>query len=216
MCLRIHPPMNGAMIRSSPGACISTRRVKRDPAWHGANTVLAPRGSLWRQLSEAGLFALVMTVSSLQIATMFARRWRPPAWAAKLLAWLSPFRSINRYGLFAVMTTTRPEIIVEASEDGVHWEPYVFRYKPQDPRRAPGFVAPHQPRLDWQIWFAALGDLWMNPWFVRFLIRLLEGSPAVTALLASTSTRWPAWPSGGNRGSSGSERNSASTARRWS
>jgi hypothetical protein len=127
-----------------------------------------------------------MTVSSLQMAMMFVRRRRPSAWVTRLLGWLSPFRSINRYGLFAVMTTTRPEIIVEGSEDGVRWEPYVFRYKPQELRRAPGFVAPHQPRLDWQLWFAALGDLWMNPWFIRFLMRLLEGSRAVTALLAGS------------------------------
>jgi hypothetical protein len=126
-----------------------------------------------------------MTVTGLQQAMMFARRWRPPAWAAALLSRVAPFRSMNRYGLFAVMTTARPEIIVEGSEEGVRWEPYRFRYKPQELRCAPGWVAPHQPRLDWQIWFAALGDVRMNPWFVRFLVRLLEGSPEVTALLAA-------------------------------
>lgn len=146
-----------------------------------------PRQSLWSRLSEVGLLGLVMTVSGLQMAMLLARRWRPPAWAANLLSRLSPCRSINRYGLFAVMTTTRPEMIVEGSEDGVHWQPYRFRYKPQEPHRAPGFVAPHQPRLDWQLWFAALGSAGQHRWFARFLIRLLEGSPTVTALLATDS-----------------------------
>jgi hypothetical protein len=49
--------------------------------------------------------------------------------------------------------------------------------------RAPGWVAPFQPRLDWQMWFAALGTFRDNPWFVRFAISLLEGSKPVLALL---------------------------------
>jgi hypothetical protein len=97
--------------------------------------------------------------------------------------WLEPFRSFNSYGLFAVMTTSRPEIIVEGSNDGVKWDAYEFQYKPGDLGRRPAFVAPHQPRLDWQMWFAALGDVRQNPWFVNFCVRLLQGSPQVLALL---------------------------------
>jgi hypothetical protein len=97
--------------------------------------------------------------------------------------WLGPFRSINNYGLFAVMTTTRPEIIIEGSNDGVTWQPYEFKYKPGATNRRPGFVEPHQPRLDWQMWFAALGNYRQNPWFVAFCVRLLQGSPAVLDLL---------------------------------
>lgn len=95
----------------------------------------------------------------------------------------SPFEIVNSYGLFAVMTTTRPEIIVEGSRDGETWEPYVFRYKPGPLDRAPGFIAPFQPRLDWQMWFAALSNYRQNLWFVSFAVRLLEGSPDVIALL---------------------------------
>ena len=95
----------------------------------------------------------------------------------------APFGFVNSYGLFAVMTTTRPEIIVEGSNDGQNWLPYEFRYKPGDPSRPPRWAAPHQPRLDWQMWFAALGDYRSNPWFVAFAARLLEGSPPVLALL---------------------------------
>jgi len=97
--------------------------------------------------------------------------------------WLLPLRTINGYGLFAVMTTERREIVVEGSNDGVTWLPYEFKYKPGDVNRRPTFVAPHQPRLDWQIWFAALGNYRQNRWFVSFCLRLLQGSPEVLALL---------------------------------
>jgi hypothetical protein len=90
----------------------------------------------------------------------------------------------NGYGLFAVMTTRRSEIVVEGSADGTLWLPYEFRYKPGDVTRRPGFVAPHQPRLDWQMWFAALDDFRGEPWFLFFCERLLQGSPPVLALLA--------------------------------
>lgn len=92
-------------------------------------------------------------------------------------------RSINGYGLFRVMTTTRPEIIIEGSDDGRAWQPYRFTYKPGDPGRRPPLVAPYHPRLDWQMWFAALGSVRRNPWFVNLLIRLAQNEPAVTVLL---------------------------------
>jgi hypothetical protein len=82
------------------------------------------------------------------------------------------------------MTLERPELIVEGSNDGEHWRPYRFKWKPGEVAQAPRFVAPHQPRLDWQMWFAAIGWYPNHPWFERFLERLLEGSPAVLALLA--------------------------------
>jgi lipase maturation factor 1 len=90
---------------------------------------------------------------------------------------------VNHYGLFSVMTTERMEIIVEGSRDGRSWQAYEFKWKPGDVKRAPPWVAPHQPRLDWQMWFAALGDYRLNGWFIGFLIRLLQGSRPVLALL---------------------------------
>jgi hypothetical protein len=82
------------------------------------------------------------------------------------------------------MTTTRPEIIIEGSEDGRIWHEYEFKYKAGDVSARPRFVAPHQPRLDWQMWFAALGDVRGNPWFINFEYRLLQNEAAVTRLLA--------------------------------
>ena len=96
----------------------------------------------------------------------------------------SPLRSANGYGLFAVMTTSRPEILIEGSADGETWKTYPFRAKPDDPRRRPGFVAPHQPRLDWQLWFAALGSYRENTWVLTVMEKLLAGDRDVLRLFA--------------------------------
>src|SRR5438477_9442734 len=92
------------------------------------------------------------------------------------------FRIVNGYGLFREMTKDRREIVIEGSADGIDWKPYEFKWKPGDLNRAPGWCAPHQPRLDWQMWFAALGSYRQNPWFVQMVISLLHGKPRVAAL----------------------------------
>ena len=104
---------------------------------------------------------------------------------AAAITYTAPFQIVNNYGLFAVMTTERNEIVIEGSEDGEKWVPYEFRYKPGDVNRAPRWVQPHQPRLDWQMWFAALGSYRTNPWIVSLAVRLLDGSPSVPPLLAT-------------------------------
>lgn len=48
-------------------------------------------------------------------------------------------------------------------------------YKPGNVSTAPAVVAPHQPRLDWQMWFAALAHHSSSPWFTSFVYRLLQG-----------------------------------------
>lgn len=111
-------------------------------------------------------------------------RLRPPAPLIHVYGWLEPLRLVSNYGLFAVMTTSRPEILIEGSDDQVEWRAYEFTDKPGDVGRPPRFVAPHQPRLDWQMWFAALGRYQDNPWFLNFCRGLLEGSSDVLALLA--------------------------------
>ena len=97
---------------------------------------------------------------------------------------LEPFRIANRYGLFAVMTEDRYEIEFQGSNDGSTWTPYPFRYKPQDPQKAPGIYAPYQPRFEWNLWFASLGEWRAYPWVVRAEMRLLEGKPEVLRLFA--------------------------------
>ena len=90
---------------------------------------------------------------------------------------------MNSYGLFARMTTKRFEIIIEGSNDEKIWKEYEFKWKPGNVGRAPSQVAPHQPRLDWQMWFAALSAYRQNSWFTYLLINLLKGSQDVIKLL---------------------------------
>lgn len=95
-----------------------------------------------------------------------------------------PFRSFNSYGLFAVMTHPRPELVIEGSNDRREWLPYELPDKPGDPGRAPGWVAPFQPRLDWQLWFAALQSPNENRWIYTLCGELLRGTPEVLGLFA--------------------------------
>jgi hypothetical protein len=89
---------------------------------------------------------------------------------------VEPLRSINTYGLFAVMTTERKEIVIEGSADGQTWREYLLHWRPGLLDEAPRFVAPHQPRLDWQLWFASLSRCGDNPWLLRLQEELLQGA----------------------------------------
>jgi hypothetical protein len=90
--------------------------------------------------------------------------------------------AVHTYGLFARMTTTRPEIVIEGTRDGETWEPYVFPWKPGPLDRRPAFTGPHMPRLDWQMWFAALGPPEQSPWMWSLLRHLLLGTKPVVDL----------------------------------
>ena len=86
-------------------------------------------------------------------------RWFPMRqypFISSLYQVLQPFRLVNNYGLFANMTTKRPEIIFEISTNGNEWEEIEFKWKPVNLGSMPSFVQPHQPSLDWQLWFASL------------------------------------------------------------
>jgi hypothetical protein len=122
--------------------------------------------------------ALVIVLSA---AVFFTSTFgsRPPAWLSPIYR----FGTFNNYGLFAVMTTERSEIEIEGTLDGETWKPYVFRYKPGPLGRAPVWNTPHQPRLDWQMWFAALGDYRRNTWLGNLMTRLLQGEPSVLELI---------------------------------
>lgn len=150
----------------------------------------------WRSfvLLPFALFAAIAGTCHV-IEAVWPSEVRGPSLESKL--GLSQFFLVNEYGLFRQMTETRPEIIVEGSNDGVNWKPYSFRWKPGDPSRRPRFNTPHQPRLDWQMWFEALrleevfkmaGTIdarYMSPWFRSFLMRLLTGDATVLHLLGS-------------------------------
>lgn len=116
-------------------------------------------------------------------ALEFSRLFVGSRWVNRILRKIAPYHIINAYGLFARMTTHRDEIIVEGSMDGKEWKIYEFKWKPGNVFVNPRQVAPYHPRLDWQMWFAALGNYQSNQWFVNFLLRLLDGSKDVTELL---------------------------------
>jgi lipase maturation factor 1 len=150
--------------------------------------IVQARASTVKRVVAAVLAVLLIFLGGIQVLRLFDQRKNPrdlPPPLAEIYRRTSAFHLSNGYGLFAVMTTTRPEIIIEGSNDGEEWLPYTFKYKVGDVYRAPPVVAPHQPRLDWQMWFAALGSYQANPWFVSFMRHLLLGSPDVLALLDS-------------------------------
>jgi hypothetical protein len=141
-----------------------------------------------RPRDARGLPAVLVLIVTVPVDAMFLVSAIKPdlEWPRPIAAienYIAPFEIVNGYGLFRVMTKSRPEIIIEGSVDGNEWVPYEFKWKPGALDRAPGWVAPHQPRLDWQMWFAALGNYRQNPWFVSLLERLLRNTPSVTRLL---------------------------------
>ncbi len=138
------------------------------------------RGSWHRPISIA-LAAFIGVTSAMLVLDLFTVSLPPGG--GTLLHQIAPLRIVNTYGLFTVMTVNRPEIQVEGSNDGEHWLAYQFPFKPGDVNRMPPVVAPYQPRLDWQMWFAALGTYQENRWFSNFMLRLLEGQPSVLRLL---------------------------------
>jgi len=137
-----------------------------------------------RRYAAIGVIIVTLPINAWLIFTAFKPRSRSPHALATVYEQLEAFRIVNGYGLFRVMTTDRGEIVLEGSSDGVEWLPYEFKWKPGDVTRAPGWCAPHQPRLDWQMWFAALESPQQNPWLVGLIVRLLQGSHEVTGLLA--------------------------------
>lgn len=149
----------------------------------------APQPARWFHFIKPGICLAVAVIICLLnvnhiIRMSFGRKAVPVVMKAIEDA-ADPFLISHSYGLFAVMTTRRPEIIVEGSLDGRTWEAYEFRYKPGDLKRRPPQVAPFQPRMDWQMWFAALsGHVERSPWFLNMLERLARNEPSVLKLFA--------------------------------
>lgn len=166
ICLCLLLLDDGYSARLVPGALKQVRQGR--PGWRLPG--LAPGVALACFL--LGAIALGLTGSGGRVAGL----------AGQLLRWSEPFHIANRYGLFAVMTTSRPQIIFEGSQDGHEWVPYTPRYQPGPLNRAPVWATPHQPRLDWQLWFAALAPRESNPWLRGLVAALLQGSPPVVAL----------------------------------
>ncbi|XP_059257652.1 lipase maturation factor 2 isoform X2 [Mustela nigripes] len=113
--------------------------------------------------------------------------------AHRLFGAVEHLQLANSYGLFRRMTGLggRPEVVLEGSYDGHHWMEIEFMYKPGNVSRPPPVVVPHQPRLDWQMWFAALGPHTHSPWFTSLVLRLLQGKDPVVRLIQNDVAKYP-------------------------
>lgn len=154
--------------------------LRADPAALRGPQVPEPRR--WR-IAVAVVALPLALLSALTVVREVSHQTPLPTLANAMLGWVAPARAINGYGLFRTMTTDRPEIVIEGSVDGTTWTEYALRWKPGDLARRPRFVQPHMPRLDWQMWFAALGPRQHAHWLIPLAEHLLDGSPAVRALL---------------------------------
>lgn len=152
-------------------------------SWLGMAAGPAPGSGRWPGVLAVPLASGILLLSVPPFLAQCGVAFPWPEAVMRLVRAAAPFRSVNRYALFSIMTTARAEVIVEGSDDGTTWRAYEFRWKPGDPKRRPRFCGPHLPRLDWQMWFAALSAPPHHPWVARFLERLTEGSPQVLGLL---------------------------------
>jgi hypothetical protein len=157
-----------------------------DASTGGKRTAVIDRRYSYQLSIFAAVAVIIMTLplNAWLIFTAFKPEAKWPRSLAFFYEHIEPFRIVNGYGLFRVMTKDRREIVIEGSADGIDWASYEFKWKPGDVMHAPGWCAPHQPRLDWQMWFAALGSYQQNPWFIRTALCLLEGKSDVTRLFA--------------------------------
>lgn len=95
---------------------------------------------------------------------------------------------VGTYGAFGSITRPRYEVIVEGTTDAVitsatRWREYEFKGKPGSVSYRPPQIAPYHLRLDWLMWFAAMGSYQSYPWFVNFVAKLLEGDKPALSLL---------------------------------
>ncbi len=129
---------------------------------------------------------LILFMSTVQWFGIFRRPAPLPEVLKPVYSAVASYRSINSYGLFATMTTSRLELTIEGSYDGTTWQPYIFRWKPNTIEDGLPVVAPHMPRVDWQLWFAALTPPQSpsNRWLQRLCAQLLLGNKDVLGLLA--------------------------------
>ncbi|HLH16791.1 MAG TPA: lipase maturation factor family protein [Bryobacteraceae bacterium] len=137
--------------------------------------------ALAHRVIVAALCVLVVWMSVRPVRNMLSRR-------QIMNTAYNPLHLVGTYGAFGSITRVRFEIIVEGTDapditSGTRWREYEFRGKPGATGRMPPQVAPYHLRLDWLMWFAAMGDFQDYPWFVHFMGKLLEGDRATLSLL---------------------------------
>ncbi|CAN8003854.1 unnamed protein product [Ixodes pacificus] len=141
-------------------------------------TVLCSTAAVW-------LFCVSLVPFSTLDYNLHSKLWPVVRhWHSKV----EPFHVASSYGLFRRQVMTglegRPELVLEGGDQPTGpWKELPFLYKPGNVTRSPPFVVPHQPRLDWQMWFAALDRYERNPWLLSLVHRILTGQEQVIALL---------------------------------
>src|SRR5277367_749858 len=183
----------GPLTASSPRAT-DELSILATPSTHsaadaasGKETPRDVRQNIRRWLHPLGVTVTAVLLTWIAYATTAQLIWMitPVPLPTSPVALLDPFRIANRYGLFAVMTRNRYEIEFQGSNDGQTWTAYPFRHKPQELDKPPRIYAPYQPRLDWNLWFASLGEWRDNPLVFRTEWRLLSNERDVLALFAA-------------------------------
>lgn len=165
-------------------AAVSDTSLRAVLPWLPSSDGAASDGSgsspLWWTLLVLAVTAGLVLLSIRPLVNLFSRR-------QLMNASFNRYHLVNAYGAFGTVTKVRRELIVEGTDaadpgDETGWHEYGFRGKPDDPLRRPPQFAPYHLRLDWLLWFLALG-VRDTAWFERYLERLLQGDRAALALL---------------------------------
>ena len=95
---------------------------------------------------------------------------------------------VNTYGAFGSVGKTRPELVFQGTHDAAvtsetTWREYDFKCKPDRLDEAPCLITPYHRRLDWLLWFAAMGSPDRYPWSVHLVYQLLENDPSALSLI---------------------------------
>ena len=141
-----------------------------------------PKMKLPRKVLLGALTVLLLALSIAPALNLFSPR-------QQMNASFDPLHLVNTYGAFGTVGRVRNEVILEGTDEetlgpDTVWKEYEFIAKPGDVKRRPPFIAPYQPRLDWQIWFAAMSTIDREPWLVSLIHQLLKGGSPAARLLA--------------------------------
>jgi hypothetical protein len=143
------------------GLCLS---IVPDNFWFVQSSAILPTG-----LSPLVASLLAVLLLPAHIFWIYKTLFEKSKWGDFLLPYMRfiyPWRLSNPYGLFAVMTKSRPELVLEGRMDGKSWQEYEFNFKPGNVHKTPPIIAPFQPRMDWQMWFAGRAPQYLR--FVRY------------------------------------------------
>lgn len=100
------------------------------------------------------------------------------------------YHLVNAYHLFGHITRERIEPVFAILQNG-EWTELEFRAKPGNPMRAPRFLTPFQPRVDFRLWFYGLSYQRGSPPYVERLLERLCNAPEAIQGLFETKVHAP-------------------------